>query len=67
MGGGKPLTVTVSSLVDPGVERPLSEVGTRLSIRGCLAGGESFISTIRERTIFLLEKEEGEWRIISQF
>ncbi len=66
-GGGEPLAVTVSSLVDPGVERPLSEVGTRLSIRGYLAGGEDFISTIRERTIFLLEKEGGEWRIISQF
>lgn len=65
-----PITVTVSSLIDPGVERPLSEVSSRITIRGYLKSGEEagdFTSILRERTIFLMEKEGGEWKIISQF
>lgn len=67
---GGPITVTVSSLIDPGVERPLSEVSSRITIRGYLKAGEEagdFTSILRERTIFLMEKEGGEWKIISQF
>ncbi len=68
--GDGPLPVTVSSLVDPGVERPLGEVAFSLTIRGRLrVEGDSgdFVSTLRERVVFLLEKEDGEWKIISQF
>ena len=66
----EPLPVTVSSLVDPAVERPLGEVSFPVTIRGRLkAAGTSgdFVSTLRERAVFLLEKEDGRWRIISQF
>lgn len=68
--GKEPLPVSVTSLVDTGVERPLGEVTFPLAIRGRLPAGEAagnFSSTLRERMIFLLEKEGGEWRIISQF
>ncbi len=66
----EPIAVTVSSLVDPGVERPFCEAGSPVTIRGFLKGGEEggeFTSILRERTVFLMEKEGGEWKIISQF
>lgn len=65
-----PIPVAVTSQVDPEVERSLGEVKFRLLVRGRLDAGEGrgeFTSTLRERVIFLLEKEEGEWRIISRF
>lgn len=68
--GDEPVPVSVSSLVDPGVESPLGEVAFPLAIRGRLrVEGDSgdFVSTLRERVIFLLEKEDGEWKIVSQY
>ncbi len=64
------LPVTVRSLVDSEVERPWGEVSFPLTIRGQLrTEGEAgeLTSTLRERIVFLLEKEGGEWKIVSQF
>lgn len=64
------IPVVVGSQVDPAVERPLGEASFRISIRGRLAEGKEggdFVSTLRERVVFLLEKEDGEWKIVSQF
>ncbi len=68
--GRDPIPVAVTARVDPEVGRSLGEVRFRLMVRGRLDTGEEggeFTSTLRERVIFLLEKEEGEWRIVSQF
>ena len=66
-----PWLVIVRSSVDPGVERPLGEVSFRLLVKGRLAGccgSEVFTSSLEEKVILLLEKEDGgDWKIISQW
>ncbi|MFH1037828.1 MAG: hypothetical protein V1789_04055 [PVC group bacterium] len=67
---GEPLTVTVRSSVDRGVERPLGEVSFRLLIKGVLAdtaGPGVFSCAMEEKVILLLEQEEGRWKITSQW
>ncbi len=62
--------VTVRSSVDHGVERPMGEVSYRILLKGELAGcegSEVFTSSLEEKEILLLEKEQGEWKIISQW
>jgi len=62
--------VTVRSSVDHGVERPMGEISFRIRIKGELAGcegSEVFTSSLEEKEILLLEKEQGEWKIISQW
>ncbi len=65
-----PRKVTVSSSVDRGVDRSMGEVSFRMLIKGKLVGcdgSEVFTSSLEEKVILLLEKEEGEWKIISQW
>ena len=65
-----PRKVTVSSSVDRGVERSMGEVSFRMLLKGKLVGcdgSEVFTSSLEEKVILLLEKEEGEWKIISQW
>jgi len=62
--------VTVRSSVDHGVERPMGEVSFRIMLKGKLAGcegSEVFTSSLEETEILLMEKEEGDWKIISQW
>jgi len=62
--------VTVRSSVDHNVERPMGEVSFRILLKGELAGcegSEVFTSSLDETEILLLEKEEGDWKIISQW
>jgi ketosteroid isomerase-like protein len=62
--------VTVRSSVDHGVERSMGEISFRMLLKGKLAGcdgSEVFTSSLEEKVILLLEKEEGEWKIISHW
>ncbi len=62
--------VTVSSSIDRGVDRSMGEVSFRMLLKGKLVGcdgSEVFTSSLEEKVILLLEKEEGEWKIISQW
>jgi len=63
-------TVSVTSSTDSGVERPLGELSFQLLVKGRLAGcggSEVFTCSMEEKVILLLEKEEGRWKIISQW
>ena len=63
-------TVSVTSSIDSGVERPLGEVTFQLLVKGRLAGcggSEVFTCSMEEKVILLLEKEEGRWKIMSQW
>jgi hypothetical protein len=62
--------VTVRSSIDREVDRSMGEVSFRILLKGELAGcdgSEVFTSSLEEKVILLLEKEEGEWKIISQW
>ncbi|MEA1927276.1 MAG: hypothetical protein U9N73_03655 [Candidatus Auribacterota bacterium] len=62
--------VKVKSSVDHGVDRPLGEVSLQMLHRGKLdgcRGTEVFTSSLEEKIILLLEKEDGEWKIISRW
>ncbi len=62
--------VTVRSSIDRGVDRSMGEISFRMLLKGKLAGcdgSEVFTSSLEEKVILLLEKEEGEWKIISQW
>lgn len=62
--------VTVRSSVDHGAERSMGEVSFRMLLKGKLAGcddSELFTSSLGEKVILLLEKEEGDWKIISRW
>jgi len=64
------IKVTVRSSIDHEVERSMGEVSFRMLVNGKLAGcdgSEVFTSSLEEKVILLLEKEEGEWKIISQW
>jgi len=48
----------------------MGEISFRMLLKGKLAGcddSEVFTSSLEEKIIFLLEKEDGEWKIISQW
>ncbi len=68
--GSEARKVTVRSSVDHEVERSMGEISFRMLIKGKLAGcdgSEVFTSSLEEKVILLLEKEEGEWKIISRW
>jgi hypothetical protein len=48
----------------------MGEISFRMLLKGKLAGcdgSEVFTSSLEEKVILLLEKEEGEWKIISHW
>lgn len=67
--GREPEEVMVRFQLDPLIEAPLGEVSFNLSIRarsGVDTPGKEYEYTLKEKVIFLLEKEEGGWKIISR-
>lgn len=58
-----PVAVAVEFVEDPAVAEAMAEASFRLSLSGRREGGGGM--AVEEKTVLLLQKEEGEWRIVS--
>ncbi len=58
-----PVAVAVEFVEDPAVAAPMGEASFRLSLSGRREGGGEV--AVEAKTVLLLQKEEGEWRIVS--